>query len=285
MLVYQFAVCPLSAVAVRNHPSQKSEMLTQILFGEVVEIMEERGKAWYLVRCLWDDSVGWVASNQLLPLGASELHLYQQEEALSLELMQPVTASDHFLPVPMGARFSGFDGIRFRFALKDYSFTGQVIFPAKSGGNRDLLIKIARRYLHAPFLWGGRSPFGIDGSGLVQMAFKMCGIRLPRTADQQVLHGQHIDFVEQANQGDVAFFENNMGRIVHAGIILTDNQILHAFGKVRVDIMDHYGIYDREKKKYSHRLRVVKSFLPQPEKIPATNTPVPETNQNQIALF
>lgn len=284
-MLNQFAVCPLSAVSVRTHPSQRSEMSSQILFGEVVEIMEEKGRAWYLVRCLWDDAVGWVASNQLLVLAASEVPIFIGEEALSLELFQPITANDHFLPVPMGARLPGFDGMRFSFGSKNFSFTGQVVFPSKSVSNRDILVKIARRYLHTPFLWGGRSPLGIDGAGLVQMAFKFCGIRLPRTADQQVLQGRHVDFAEQAIPGDVAFFENNMGRIVHAGIILSDNQILHAFGKVRIDLMDHYGIFDKEKKKYTHRLRVVKSWLPKPEKNQLSMAPVTETNRNQIALF
>jgi hypothetical protein len=285
MLAHKFAVCPLSAIAVRNHPTQKSEMLTQILFGELVEIMEERGKAWCLIRCLWDDAVGWVASNQIVALNLAELPLFQKEEGLSLELFQPITASDHFLPVPMGARFPGFDGIRFRFFQKDYNFTGQVIFPTKSIANRPLLVKIARRYLHAPFMWGGRSPLGIDAPGLVQMAFKLSGIRLPRTADQQVLQGQQIDFAEQASPGDVAFFENNTGRIVHTGIVLADNQILHAFGKVRVDVMDHFGIFDKDKKKYTHRLRVVKSFLPIQEKNLISMDTAPEISNNQIPLF
>ncbi len=280
-----FVVCPLSTIAVRSHPSQRSEMISQLLFGEMAEIMEEKGHTWAKVRCVWDDTVGWVASNQLLQITYSEYESYREQYALSLELLQAVTSNDHFLPVVLGAQLPGFDGIRFQLGEKDYAFSGQVIFPGSATANRDLLIKLARRFLHTPFLWGGRSPLGIDGAGLVQMAYKLCGIRLPRTAEQQVLEGVNVDFTEQAQPGDIAFFENNFGRVIHAGIVMPDSQILHAFGKVRIDLFDHYGIFDRERRKYSHRLRVIKSILPAVSVPKDTSQGKTEPVPNQMALF
>lgn len=261
-------------------------MISQLLLGELVEIMEEKGRAWTKVRCVWDNLVGWAASNQLMPVTPSEYEAYRQHSAMSLELLQAASSNDHFLPIPLGAQLPLFDGIRFQIGEAEYAFSGQAITPGDATQNREMLLKLARRYLHTPFLWGGRSPVGIDAAGLVQMAFKLCGLRLPRTPEQQVFEGDNIDFTEQAQPGDVAFFENNLGRIVHAGIILPDNKIMHAFGKVRIDLLDHYGIYDEERRKYSHRLRVVKSLLPRLANVPASwKEKTEEPALNQMALF
>jgi gamma-D-glutamyl-L-lysine dipeptidyl-peptidase len=280
-----FAVCPLSVIPLRAHPSQRSEMLSQVLFGELVEVMEEKGRAWAKVRCVWDDTVGWAASNQLLEITHSEYDAYREQFAISLELLQPASAADHFLPLTLGAQLPLFDGIRFQLGEREFSFSGQVIFPHSIHCTRELVVKLARRYMHAPFLWGGRSPMGIDGAGLVQMAFKLAGTRLPRTAEKQIFEGDIVDFIEQARPGDIAFFENNLGRVFHAGIILPDSRILHAFGKVRTDLLDHYGIFDEEKRKYSHRLRVIKSILPPGAETTAPPQEKAEPAQTQIALF
>jgi len=280
-----FAVCPLSVVAVRSHPSQRSEMISQLLLGELVEVMEEKGRAWAKVRCVWDDLVGWAATNQLMQVTPIEYEEYRQHFAMSLELLQAASSSDHFLPIPLGAQLPLFDGISFRLGEREYAFSGQAITPGSGATSREMLVKLARRYLHTPFLWGGRSPMGIDAAGLVQMAFKLCGFRLPRTAEKQVFEGDNIDFTEQAQPGDVAYFENNLGRVVHCGIILPDNKIMHAFGKVRIDLFDHYGIYDEELRKYSHRLRVIKSLLPPLAEMPAAWKEKSEPAINQMALF
>lgn len=280
-----FAVCPLSVIALRSHPSQRGEMVSQLLFGEVVEVLEEKGRAWSKLRCVWDDTVGWAASNQLLEITPAEYTGYRTQYALSLELLQAASSRDHFLPIPLGAQLPGYDGIRFQLGQAEYTFSGQVVFPGNFAPGREMLLKLARRYLHVPFLWGGRSPLGIDGSGLVQMAYKLVGIRLPRSAENQVYEGSIVDFIEQANPGDVAFFENNFGRVFHAGIIFPENRILHAFGKVRIDKLDHYGIYDEEKRKYSHRLRVVKSLLPPETPAFSEATGKSEPVPQQPALF
>jgi gamma-D-glutamyl-L-lysine dipeptidyl-peptidase len=145
---------------------------------------------------------------------------------------------------------------------KKHTFSGQVIFPEQVTPNADLLLKIARRYLFAPYLWGGRSPFGIDCSGLTQICFKMMGIAIPRDAYQQAEMGETIDFIEQTQAGDLAFFVNQSNNIVHVGILMTEGQIIHASGRVRIDKIDHLGIYNEETQSYSHKLRIVKRILP-----------------------
>jgi len=258
----KYGICPLSSIPLRTSAVDSSEMISQLLFGELCEILERKGRMWLKVRCQWDDYVGWVRANQLLSITPSEFDHYQQNFAYSLELLQPILGEDHFIPIAMGARLPNFDGMRLQLAEQHYQFTGQAVFPDHIQPTSDFIQKVARRYLYAPYLPGGRSPMGIDASGFTQIVFLMTGIRLPREAGQQVFQGEDVDFIEQAMPADLAFFENNRGRISHVGIVLPDSQIIHVHGRVRLDRLDHYGIFDNSQQKYTHRLRVIRRLLP-----------------------
>jgi cell wall-associated NlpC family hydrolase len=126
---------------------------------------------------------------------------------------------------------------------------------------RELLISYALMYYNTPYLWGGRSPYGIDCSGLSQMVYRMVGISLPRDASQQVKEGQDLSFIEEALPGDLAFFGDDAGVITHVGVIWEQNRIIHASGRVRVDKIDHHGIFNEELKRYTHHLKVIKRIL------------------------
>lgn len=279
-----FSICSLSVVPVRAGRNYKSEMVTQLLFGEVVECWEKKG-TWTKVRCLWDNQIGWVPTNQLTQITPEEAERYQESYACSMELAQPAIATDHFLPLTMGASLPCFDGMRFEIAGTSYSFSGQVITPQSIHQSIDLLIKLARRYLYAPELEGGRSPFGIDSTGLVQILFKMIGIAMPRDAYLQARKGDNIDFYEQSSIGDLVFFQDKNGHINHVGIICDKNQILHTYGKVRIDKIDHFGIFNTEQKKYTHKLRVIKRVLTSTSPAPKTKQKAPEEITNQIEMF
>jgi len=122
---------------------------------------------------------------------------------------------------------------------------------------------MALLYLKAPYVWGGKSIFGLDCSGLCQQLYGLVGIQLPRDARQQIDHGRPVHFVAQARPGDLAFFDNAEGRIVHVGLVMEEGQILHAHGEVRLDPLDHNGIYNRDRQRYSHKLRLLKRLLPE----------------------
>jgi hypothetical protein len=283
--VMNFAVCPLSIVPVRASSADKSEMLTQLLFGECVEILHRKGKQWLKVRCLTDNTIGWVSTNQLQLITPSEQETFRDFYAFSLEFIQPIMSSDMSRPITIGARLPDFDGMRCTLGEVDYTFSGQAVFPRDLKPSADLIIKFARRYLNAPYLHGGRSPFGIDAGALVQLVFSFVGIVLHRYPEQQVEQGRTVDFVQQAQPGDIAFFQAKNGNITHTGILLPDEKIIHSYGQVRIDNVDHYGIYNEELKKYTHKLRIVRRFLDkiperQPESI--TEDAVPE---NQIGMF
>ncbi len=280
-----YGICPLSIVPVRSAASDSSEMVSQLLFGELAEIIETKGRQWIKVRCHWDNLVGWVAATQLRPITPGEFNDYSRHFAYNLDLMQSVMASDFFMPITLGAQLPRFDGLRFEMEGVAYTFSGQAVFPDHITPSAEFVLKIARRYLSAPYLSGGRSPFGIDASGLVQVLFKFMRIRLPREAVQQVFIGDTIDFIEQAQPADLAFFEDRTGHIAHVGLLLSNLQILHVHGKVRIDTIDHFGIYNDEEGRYTHKLRVVKRILPQTKPLSRPAEPSAEMVENQIELF
>ena len=256
-----YGICQLSTVALRSTAFHKSEMVSQILFGETVELLHKKG-SWFKVRCTWDNYIGWVDAKQIHLITEADYKYFEENFAYSFALVQPAAAEDFFLSITIGARLPDFDGLQFKIADTKYTFSGQAVFPVDIKASVELIVKLARKYLHAPYLWGGRSPMGIDCSGLSQMVYKMAGINIPRDAEEQVAFGELIDFKAESRPGDLAFFENKKGRISHVGIIISENEIIHAHGKVRIDKLDHYGIFNTRSKKYSHRLRVIKRILP-----------------------
>jgi len=281
----KYGICPFSVIPLRASSVDTSEICTQLLFGELAEVLEKKGKTWLKIRCQNDNSIGWVHANQLHPITASEFEQFAIDFAYCLDLMQPIMAKDHFIPITIGARLPLFDGLKLQLEDKSYQFSGQAVYPADIKPSTELLEKLAKRYLYAPFLHGGRSPFGIDSAGLVQIVFQMLGIGLPREAAQQVERGEAIDFVEQALEGDLAFFENRAGRITHVGIILSDLKIIHASDCVRIDRLDHFGIFNEQTNRYTHKLRVIRRVLPPILREKRSKTTTPQVKEEQIALF
>ncbi len=284
-----YAVCQVSIAPLRAHPNDKSEMVSQLLFGETVEALEAKD-GWRHVICAWDGTSGWVDARQLHPLTPSEYAEYAEHSSMSLSLVEGLMAADHFIPLTMGAMLPCYDGLRCRLGNLSFQFSGPVVTPSRAPRTGEWIVRTARRYLNAPYLWGGRSPFGIDAAGLVQLVYKMAGIRLPREVTQQVHEGVAVDFTEQCHLGDLAFFDDGKGHIGHVGIVLPDCHIIHASGKVRIDKLDHFGIFNLEQKRYTYQLRIVKRLLTESapalrDDSKASSPSEPEEAHNQTALF
>lgn len=258
-----YGICNLSIVPCRKSPSDRSEMTSQLLFGETFEIIEEQQK-WVNIKNSFDQYTSWIDKKQYQPITQKlYLKLNREVSPLSFELVQAIinTTDDTVLPIVMGSVLPGLKNSNIEIEKVSYKYEGQSTNPLDTKKSRESIIECAFLYLNAPYLWGGRSPFGIDCSGFTQLVFKLNGINILRDASQQAEQGKAIDFVEEAAPGDLAFFDNDAGKIIHVGIVIGKNKIIHASGKVRVDKLDHYGIYNESKKTYSHQLRIIRSFI------------------------
>lgn len=277
-----FGICNLSIVPCRKEPSDKSEMVTQLLFGEHFELLDHKGN-WQLIRIAYDGYECWIDKKQFLPISDIK-GISESTTAITTEIVQLVEHEKYGIsPIVLGSSLPKLKGKSFSLGKEEYSFEGESVFPFSKKKDHKIA-EVAKWYLNTPYLWGGRSPFGIDCSGLTQMVYKMNGIQLKRDAWQQAEQGKALSFLEEAKEGDLAFFDNEDGKIVHVGIILQPPliprkggntgaqsppwggggvvglQIIHASGKVRIDKLDHQGIYNEEMKKYTHRLRVAKTY-------------------------
>lgn len=244
-----YGICHLSVVPVRLAPDEGAEMVTQLLFGELLQVLEKHN-SWSYIRLLFDNTEGWVDNNQITEISDKDYRKslkkkdkYAHKWLTNLRLK---TGDDLFLHIPKGATFSH------NHLLHTSQSTQR---PSNKG-----VVATALEYLNVPYLSGGKTPFGIDASGLVQMVFKLNGIHLPRTADRQALCGSAISFIEESQAGDLAFFDDEEGNIIHVGILLGDNKIIHSYGKVRIDRLDHIGIFNSELRNYTHQLRTMRTM-------------------------
>ncbi len=257
-----FGICNLSVVPCRAEASNRSEMVTQLLFGECFKIVEETS-SWTKIKIAWDGYECWIETKQFLPIsGASYMEIEKSKSVISFELVQVVASSNtsQIIPILLGSTLPNFSGKTFSFEKNYFTYDGLTTENAIPR-TRTAIIENAYLYLNAPYLWGGRNPFGIDCSGFTQAVFKLNGIKLKRDAFQQAESGETLSFLEEAEEGDLAFFDNEEGKIIHVGIILKENRIIHASGKVRIDSLDHEGIFNSDSQKYSHRLRLIKRIL------------------------
>ncbi|MDP3313463.1 C40 family peptidase [Lutibacter sp.] len=254
-----FGICNLSIVAIRIEPSNKSEMTSQLLFGEHFKVLEKR-KQWIKIRVSFDHYEGWIDFKQYEEISEEDyLLLSNSDYELTGELIDFITdENENFYSVPIGSNLPFYNTKSLRINTTSFFYEGKIM-PQKL--EKVFLIEVAYKYLNSPFLSGGKTPFGIDCSGFTQMVYKLCGYSLLRDANQQASQGEALSFIEESEPGDLAFFDNEEGVITHVGIIMKDNYIIHSYGKVRIDRIDHSGIFNIDTLKHTHKLRVIKKII------------------------
>lgn len=244
-----FGISLLPIIPLREEPNSKSEMVSQLLFGEKYKVLHQQ-PSWVKIETIDYHYIGWINEKQVNIIDETEWQ----------NLVNPMVVMDYphlkinvnNLPMFIAPGSKIYLKESFKISGFEFDFDCSKV---------DLsLEQIAKQYLNSPYLWGGKSPWGIDCSGFTQMVFRQKNIMLKRDAYQQAEQGELLVFLAEANLGDLAFFDNEDGKITHVGILLNNETIIHASGKVRIDQIDNYGIMNSESKKYSHKLRFIKRF-------------------------
>ena len=258
-----YGISSLSLIPVRREPSEKSEMVTQVLYGEHFELNEQM-VGWCNVKLAYDGYEGWIDCKMITPLSSRALsRIEKSPKAVSADIFSIIPVNDEQnLMLVAGSTLPLWRPYLKEFTVnrETYKLKGEVFY-GKMKDQRKAAISQALKYFNAPYLWGGRSPFGIDCSGFTQVIYKMIGIPIPRDASKQVNLGTALSFVDEAKPGDLAFFDDEEGNIVHVGIIWKRNKIIHASGKVRIDNVDQFGIFNVDLKRYTHKMRVMKNII------------------------
>ncbi len=258
----KYGICILSTIPLRKNPEHSSEMVSQLLFGETYTVQEVKSE-WLHIECSYDKYRGWISLKQHHELAQEKFHQILKEKTVCVSdpIAHVLDFKEEEIIVLIGSSlplYTKHSNIQ-KF-LTDYQYQGSVNI-STSNKTIDVLIDYAVLFLNSPYLWGGRSIFGVDCSGFVQVIFKLIGVKLPRDAFEQAEIGEIILDIEKSKPGDLAFFVNEHQKITHVGLILDETFIIHASGKVRIDTLDEKGIYNEDIELYTHKLHSIRRVL------------------------
>ncbi|MGZ3754218.1 MAG: C40 family peptidase [Mucilaginibacter sp.] len=252
----EYGICNLAIIPMRAEPNERSEQVSQLLFGEAFEIIEWTDN-WVKIITSIDNYTGWIGRLQFIMLGHMAYRQLKQKPARLTH--GPVTQAwkiidNSVLYLPVGSSLSFLKGTTCHIGDEKFEIIGDI-------GKNDQLDFVAKSFLNAPYLWGGRTHFGIDCSGFTQAVFRLKGIDIKRDASLQAEQGKLITSLDKGKLGDLAFFANAEDKITHVGILLNKEYIIHASGKVKIDRIDDKGIYSEQLQRYTHNLNVIKRFF------------------------
>lgn len=281
-----YGICMESMVPVRGETADTSEQVTQLLFGDAFKILKSSSDAsWIYVENVYDNYQGWIKKEQSREVDKTYFNAYLNQShpvsadfsgkvfvefalaadsppAAGEELQADASASDDkIINIPVGSTLPFYkDGI-IKIGDQVMTYKGK-IKDISNKSSKTQLVKVARSYLGTPYLWGGKTPEGVDCSGFSQMVYKINGYKIPRDSYQQAEKGETVP-LSKAKAGDLAFFQRKAegnGKVVHVGIYLGDGKIIHADGQVRINRLDEKGLYRDDLGKYSHFLKFLKRF-------------------------
>ena len=243
----EYAFCIAAVAPLRKEPSHRSEMVSQLLLGETGKIISIEND-FVAIECSYDGYIGWIQKKQIVIQS-----FLPKQDGYFLQAIQDIFFNHSACKVGIGTPYYNNQIVLDKLQIS-YPFVEGRLLPYTN----ESIISILERYMHTPYLWGGKSSFGIDCSGLTQQVFKLMGIWLPRDAYQQIEYGVEVAFLSEAICGDLAFFDNGEGKIIHVGILVDNSTIIHASGTVRMDKIDNGGIIHNETGERTHQLRIVK---------------------------
>jgi cell wall-associated NlpC family hydrolase len=252
-----FVIAMVGTVPIRKDAAHRSEMVSQLLFGELAEVLQKEPD-FTKIRCVYDNYEGWCQSKQLLPVDLSQVD--QNNKQLSADWINTLDLNGDPMHLSLGTSLSLFTNGKAQVEKYSFSYNGNAWNPLQASFTEESIRKISMQHINTPYLWGGRSVFGIDCSGFVQQVFRFFNIAIPRDAYQQAASGEVVGFLQEVQCGDLAFFDNEDGKITHVGLLYNQDTIIHSSGKVRVDKIDTMGIIDSDTGERTHRLRIIKRY-------------------------
>lgn len=246
-----YAICCVAVAPIRITADHKGEMVSQMLFGEYCNIIENNKSGWIKIICKADGYLGWCQLSHMEEIGS--LQYNESENTLAADWINEINYNGQRMHIPLGSLIANQNS--------GYEYLGKIWNTADTKRDAQTVKEIAFKFLNSTYLWGGRSVFGIDCSGFSQAVYKFFNIQLLRDAQQQAKQGELVSFLQEARCGDLAFFDNEEGQIIHVGIVLGNNEIIHASGKVRFDKLDTQGIINTETGERTQKLRIIKRYF------------------------
>ena len=251
----KYGISILSIIPLRLDSNDKSEMTSQILFGEHFKVLKEN-KKWSFIQLEHDKYQGWICNKQVTYINKNEYDNLSNNNKFFTNNITSKIKDLNSQTIVLGSTLPSYGNKKIKVNNKIFNFNAPIY---QSRNIKKDLIKLAYKFLNAPYLWGGRTIFGIDCSGFTQLVYRLNGINIPRDAYQQAEVGSKIKDIKDSHASDLAFFGNQ--KITHVGIILENNNIIHASGKVRIDKIDSTGIYNEKRDDYTHKLKFIKRII------------------------
>ncbi len=249
-------ICENVFVPLRSGPAHKSEMMSQILFGEKYTVSDTSGH-WMKIETMFDRYTGWIDMNHLQHTVSTP---DQESNVLNRSLLCFRNDNTRMV-IEAGCEIFNPDFSEGMFTIGNNVYTTSKEFSKSYISVSESIADTAMKFINSPYIWGGRIPSGLDCSGFTQLVYKIHGIALRRDSYQQAEEGNPVDFITETKPGDLVFFDNELGRISHVGMILSRGLVIHASGRVRIDSIDHQGIFKKEINGYSHKLRTIRRIL------------------------
>lgn len=247
-----------SITPVRMQASEAAEQSTQMLFGELCEIIEERPR-WTRIRLESDGQEGWADAKMICPMQSEEYASYKAslEHAAMVVFPMAYAMSENnaqTIPLTAGTRLANYTDGRFEVLGVSFKIDPQMVITEPKELTQPNLLQTVRFFLNTPYLWGGKNALGMDCSGFTQIILSLFGKHLLRNASEQATQGIKVKNLQEAQAGDLAFFDHQDGKISHVGIIIDSERIIHCSGRVKVEKLDSIGIFNAETGDYSHHL-------------------------------
>lgn len=260
-MIVGFAIATVSTIPIYAEPTYRSEQISQLLFGERMIVFSKKQNGWLFIRCEWDHYEGWIKEGQVIFI--NERTYKRKLNYLSSFIRDTIFLPEGSFVLNPGSSLFLLKGKKFLWN-EHLNFKGKKVILKDRTFESEKFIETCQLFTGTPYLWGGRAIHGIDCSGFSQIVFKLFNFKLPRDAYQQAQKGENIDFLQEAKVGDLAFFDNEEGRITHVGILLSNSSIIHSTelsGGVVIDYIDNSGIISRKKKIRTHNLRLIKRYF------------------------